>query len=298
MSLWLDFFGAEVRYVNTPSFGRVRIAEAGVGRPQSLFLMHGIGGHLEAYAKNLMALSDRYHVVAFDFVGHGLSDKPTDIEYLPSTYARQLAELMDALGIEQAHLSGESLGGWVAGVFAVMHPQRVERLVLNTAGGIPIVTEQGRRDLQVLAELSRKNVGQAPTLQSVRARMQWLMHESNWPLLDDELVGTRLAIYQRPDFQQAAPKVLALLKLAESEAGQATMIELEKLDCETLFFWTKYNPVHDVESAASACARVKRGQLYVARADAAHWPQYEAPAEFNRVIDQFLQTGAVPGAPA
>lgn len=297
MSLWLDFLGAEIRSVNTPSFGRIRIAEAGAGHPQSLFLMHGIGGHLEAYAKNVMALAQRYHVVAFDFVGHGLSHKPTDIDYLPSTYARQLGELMDALGVTRAHLSGESLGGWVAGVFATMYPERVGRLVLNTAGGIPIVSEQGRRDLDKLAELSRKNVGQAPTLQSVRARMQWLMHASNWHLLDDELVGTRLAFYQRPDFQQAAPKVLALLKMAEGDAAAPTLIELEKLACETLFFWTHDNPVHDLESATSACARVPRGQLYVARADAAHWPQYETPEEFNRVTDHFLQTGAVAGAP-
>ncbi|HEY8709952.1 MAG TPA: alpha/beta fold hydrolase, partial [Burkholderiaceae bacterium] len=189
MSLWLDLLGATVRYVETPGFGRVRIVEAGAGKPEALFLMHGIGGHLEAYAKNVLALSAHYHVVAFDFVGHGLSDKPLDIDYLPATYARQLAELMDALGIARANISGESLGGWVAGTFAVMFPDRVKRLILNTTGGIPIVSEKGRRDLQNLEELSRRNVGQVPTIETVRRRMQWLMHESNWPLLDDELVG-------------------------------------------------------------------------------------------------------------
>lgn len=160
MSQWLDFLGTEVRFVNTPSFGNVRIVEAGRGNEEALFLMHGIGGHVEAYAKTVVPLSSRYHVIAFDFVGHGLSDKPTDIDYLPSAYARQLAELMDSMGIERAHISGESLGGWVTGVFAVMYPQRILRAVLNTSAGIPIVTEQGRRDLQQLAELSKKNFGQ------------------------------------------------------------------------------------------------------------------------------------------
>lgn len=293
MSLWLDLLGATVRHVDTASFGRIRIVEAGMGRPEALFLMHGIGGHLEAYAKNVLALAEHYHVVAFDFVGHGLSDKPLDIDYTPATYARQLAELMDALGVARAHISGESLGGWVAGTFAVMYPQRIRRLVLNTTGGIPIVSEQGRRDLQNLEELSRKNVGQAPTMDSVRRRMQWLMHESNWPLLDDELVGARLALYTRPDFQKAAPRVLALLKSAGAGADAPTMIELGKLACETLFLWTRFNPIHDVEAATAACARVRGGQLCVMRADAAHWPQYEAPAEFNEVMHRFLQTGKV-----
>lgn len=293
MSLWLDLLGATVRYVETPSFGNIRIVETGAGKPEALFLMHGIGGHLEAYAKNVLALSAHYHVVAFDFVGHGLSDKPLDIDYLPATYARQLGELMDALGIARAHISGESLGGWVAGTFAVMCPFRVKRLILNTTGGIPIVSEKGRRDLQNLEELSRRNVGQVPTIETVRKRMQWLMHESNWPLLDDELVGSRLAIYLRPDFQQAAPKVLALLKSADSGAGAPVMIELGRLACDTLFLWTRFNPIHDLEAATAACAQVPGGQLHVIRADAAHWPQYEAPAEFNTVVHQFLQTGKV-----
>jgi HOMODA hydrolase len=123
--------------------------------------------------------------------------------------------------------------------------------------------------------------------------MQWLMHESNWPLLDDELVGSRLAIYLRPDFQRAAPKVLALLKSADSGAGAPVMLDLGKLACDTLFLWTRFNPIHDLESANAACAQVPGGQLHVMRADAAHWPQYEAPAEFNTVVHQFLQTGKV-----
>ncbi len=144
--------------------------------------------------------------------------------------------------------------------------------MLNTTGGIPIVSEQGRRDLQNLEELSRRNVGQAPTKDSVRRRMQWLMHGANGPLLDDELVGARPALYTRPDFQKAAPRVLALLKKSPGPGADApAMIELEKLACETLFLWTRFfNPIHDVEAATAACARVRGGQLYVMRADAAH----------------------------
>ena len=53
MSLWLDFFGSEIRYVQTPTFGRIRIAEAGRGNKETLLFQHGLNGHLEAYAKNL-----------------------------------------------------------------------------------------------------------------------------------------------------------------------------------------------------------------------------------------------------
>lgn len=111
MSLWLDMLGTEIRFVSTPSFGNIRIAEAGKGNPETIIFQHGLNGHLEAYAKNLIALSKDFHVIAFDYVGHGLSSKP-DREYTPAMLADQLGELMDVLGIERAHLSRELLGDW------------------------------------------------------------------------------------------------------------------------------------------------------------------------------------------
>jgi pimeloyl-ACP methyl ester carboxylesterase len=294
MSLWIDFLGAEIRYVDTPSFGRTRIAEAGKGKAETLFLMHGIGGHVEAYAKNVVALAEHFHVVAFDFVGHGLSEKKLDITYTPAVYVEQLRELMDVLGVEKAHISGESLGGMVAAGFAIAYPDRILRAILNTSGGIPIVSEKGRQDLADLAALSAKNFGQQPTPDSVRSRMQWLIYEGNWErLLTEELIESRLRIYLQPDFQKSAPLVFARLSKAASGDTNPDMVELEQIQCETLLFWTRYNPIHDVAAAESALPRIKRGQLYVMKADAAHWPQYEAPEEFNEVVVRYLKTGTV-----
>lgn len=290
MSLWLDFMGSEIRYVKT-SFGTLRIAEAGKGNPEALFMMHGIGGHLEAYAKNIVPLAAKYHVIAFDFIGHGLSEKREDIEYLPSTYANVLADLMNVMGIRSAHITGESLGGWVAGMFACLYPDRVKRLVLNTAAGIPIVSENGRKQMQDLDELNKRNVGKPPSVETVTMRMQWLMHPSNWHLLNDELIGSRLAIYQRPDFQKTAPKVFGLVKMHDELIERGETMKPEAIQCETLYLWTNDNPVHDVPAAEAACARTPKGQLFVMKAQAAHWPQYEAPEEFNDVMLKFLSTG-------
>lgn len=293
MSLWLDFLGAEIKYIQTPSFGSIRVAESGKGNTEALVLLHGIGGHIEAYAKNVVALGKEFHVVAIDFVGHGLSEKRTDIDYIPSTYAALVAEVMDVLDIESAHVHGESLGGWVAGVFAARYPKRIKRLVLNTTAGIPVVSEKGHQDLRDLDELNKRNFGKAPSIESVRLRMQWLMHESNWHLLDDELIGSRLALYQLPEFQKSAPLVFRLLDRHEELSERNEFLPVEELQCDTLFFWTRYNPIHDIPAAEAACARNSRAQLYVMKADAAHWPQYEAPEEFNAVMIHYLKTGEV-----
>ena len=94
MSIWLDFLGAEIRFFDTPTYGRVRVAEAGKGKPEALFLMHGIGGHIEAYSKNVVTLGRSFHTIAFDFVGHGLSEKKTDIS--SSSFAGTTGEFITA----------------------------------------------------------------------------------------------------------------------------------------------------------------------------------------------------------
>jgi len=288
MSLWLDLLGTEIRFVTTPTYGRIRIAEAGRGNAETILFQHGLNGHLEAYAKNLMALADRFHVIAFDYAGHGLSDKKLD-DYTPAIFAEQLRELMDALRIDRAHLSGESLGGWVSGLFAAKYPERVRRLMLNTAGGIPVVSEKGKQDLQNFMALNKRNVDAVPSRESVTARMQWLMHPSNHHLLAEELIDLRLRIYLAPETRRVAPKINAVIQRHDE-----FLIPLEALRCETLFLWTRDNPIHDLEAAHAAAARVPGSVFYLMQSDAAHWPQYEAPDEFNAVAASFFATGRLP----
>lgn len=289
MGLWLDMLGTEISFVDTPTYGRIRVLQAGMKNSETVIFQHGINGHLEAYAKNIIPLSSNMHVIAFDYVGHGLSDKKL-ARYDPKLLADQLRELMDAMDIESAHLSGESLGGWVSGIFATTYPKRVRRLMLNTAAGIPIISAKGREDLATLLTLNERNVGQAPTYDGVKARMRWLMHPTNHHLLDDELIDLRLAIYNMPDTAVAAPLLNEIL-VSHDEC----LIPLEQLECDTLFLWTRDNPIHDTASAEAAAARTRNGSLYVMRGDAAHWPQYEEPDEFNAVALQYFLTGEVLG---
>lgn len=288
MSLWLDFLGTEIRYIQTPTYGKIRIAEAGRNNKEIILFQHGLNGHLEAYAKNIFALSSRFHVIAFDYVGHGLSNKKID-DYDPEVFSDQLKELMDSLHIERAHLSGESLGGWVSGIFAARYPHRVNRLMLNTAGGIPIVSHKGKEDMKNFMALNKANVDKVPNLDSVTARMKWLMHPNNHHLLKEELIDLRLRIYLAEETRRVAPVINAVIQRHDE-----FLIPLESLKCETLFLWTADNPIHDLEAAKAAAQQVPHSKFYLMQGDAAHWPQYELPDEFNAVTEQFFTHGTVP----
>lgn len=288
MSLWLDFLGVEIRYVETPTYGRIRIAEAGRGNKEIIIFQHGMNGHLEAYAKNIAPLSEKFHVIAFDYVGHGLSEKKVDV-YNPIVFAEQLKELMDVMEIQSAHLSGESLGGWVSGIFAAKYPERVRRLMLNTAGGVPVVSVKGKQDLQNFMALNKANVDVAPNRATVTARMQWLMHPNNHGLLNEELIDLRLRIYLAPETRRVAPSINAVIQHHDEY-----LIPLKEIKCETLFLWTKDNPIHDIEAAHSAAKQVPQSKFYLMQGDAAHWPQYEVPEEFNSVASMYFLTGQIP----
>lgn len=282
MSLWIDFVGSEIRYVDTPRFGRIRIAEAGPKDAPAILFQHGIGGHLEAYSKNLVPLADQFRCIAFDYVGHAMSNRKS-MEYTPPALAEQVIDLMDTLEIQKAHLSGESLGGWVSGFLAVNHPERVGRVMLNTGAGIPIVSEKGRADMLDLMERAKKAAGAAPTFDIVKHRIEWLIHPDNHHLVTDELVNLRLKFYLMPEGREVTPMVNRMLPRHDE-----FLIPLEKLQQETLLLWTRDNPIHDLECAQAAVKRIPNGRLYVMEADGAHWPQYEAPEEFNRVARAFF----------
>src|SRR5262245_50980332 len=104
-SIWVDLLGAEVKYYDAGGI-RTRAIEAGAGEP--LILLHGSGGHAEAYTRNVMPLAEHFRVYSIDMIGHGLTDKP-DGDYQAPDYARHIVDFMDAAGIQQAHLAGESL---------------------------------------------------------------------------------------------------------------------------------------------------------------------------------------------
>ena len=128
-----------------------------------------------------------------------------------------------------------------------------------------------------------------PTFESVKNRMKWLFHPNNHDsMITDELVNTRLTCYRQPGSKEVASKVLAMIGMHDDY-----LIPMERIKKETLFLWTHDNPCHDVPCAENSAAKIPGSMLYIMKNDAAHWPQYESPEEFNKVLRSFLRTGKV-----
>jgi pimeloyl-ACP methyl ester carboxylesterase len=112
---------------------RVIYRSAGSGPP--VVLIHGMvnsSRHWEAVA---LRLADAYTVIAPDLIGHGDSATPRG-DYSLGAHAASIRDLLTAIGIERATVVGHSLGGGVAMQFFYQFPQRTERLVLVSSGGL------------------------------------------------------------------------------------------------------------------------------------------------------------------
>src|SRR5262245_15626363 len=113
------------------------VTEAGSGQP--VVLLHGGGAGATGtsnYVRNIDALAEHFHVIVPDRPGYGRSSKELDHSDPFGDLAFAIRGLLDALGIEKAHLVGNSYGGAAALRLAMDRPDKVDRLVLMGPGGI------------------------------------------------------------------------------------------------------------------------------------------------------------------
>ncbi len=105
------------------------------GSGPTLLFIHGILGSQHQWAHLVDLLDDDHRVLVPDLFGHGRSDKPIG-DYSLGAHAATLRDLLDRLGVQRVTLVGHSLGGGIAMVFAYLFPERVDRLVLVSSGGL------------------------------------------------------------------------------------------------------------------------------------------------------------------
>ncbi|HYF09964.1 MAG TPA: alpha/beta fold hydrolase, partial [Acetobacteraceae bacterium] len=103
---------------------------------RTLLLMHSAMGNSERFFSMVPGLARHYRVVRFDLRGHGRSHRPkADEAFSLKRLTMDAVELLDRLGVKQAHIVGNSAGGYVAQRIAIEHPERA--LSLATYGSTP-----------------------------------------------------------------------------------------------------------------------------------------------------------------
>lgn len=283
-TIWTDLLGSEVRFRGNKF--KTRTIEQGTGEP--LILIHGIGGHAEAYSRNIRRLAKHFHVIAIDLVWHGFSSKPDVPKSMVPVYGEQLIDLADTMGFDRISIEGESLGGWIALYMALNHPDRLKKIVLNTNAGVRFKEDQVKIDhaggTNALRDRSLAAIGN-PTRETVRKRLEWLMASPE--RVTEELIDVRHYIYNMPETQKSLTQVFSN-SFTPDRPDMIEEEELARVKTPTLTLWADKNPGVG-EDGGKRVANLISGAEYYCIKDAAHWPQWEKPEEHDEVVLAFLR---------
>lgn len=266
---------------------KIHLQHAGSGKPP-LVLLHGFAASTFSWNAVFQPLAADYQVIAYDRTGFGLSARPLNGAWNgPNPYSMDaqvelLVALMDAKGIDQAVLVGNSAGGSVAVAAALKYPQRVRALVLVDAaiyssGGLPnwlkplLSTPQGRWFGPLLV---RQIEGRGMEL----LRLAW--HDA------DRIPTAWFDGYRKPLRMPAWDQALWEHTLAQQPSDLAG--RLSQLKMPVLVMTGDDDRIVPTEQSLRLAREIPGAQLKLIQF-CGHVPQEECPQEFMQSVRDFLQ---------
>jgi pimeloyl-ACP methyl ester carboxylesterase len=259
-----------------------RIAGAG----PVLLLIHGIASNTEAWMPSIALLARQYTVIAPDLPGHGRSDKPPG-DYSLGALASTLRDLLIALDHERVTLVGHSLGGGVAMQFAYQFPERVERLVLVSSGGLGHTVSPLLR----AASLPGSELFVAATVGPLSAAGRFLggalRRVGMQPAADIAEVARGFASLADAQARSAFLDTLRAVVGPHGQRVNATNRLYLAEGVPTLLVWGERDPIIPVSHGRRA-HELMPDSRFVSFPDSGHMPQVDAPYRFAEVLLDFM----------
>ncbi len=261
--------------------GDISYIEAGTGPP--LIALHGLGGTKASFLPTIADLASSHRVIALDLPGFGESAKPIAAPYDARWMARSVVAAMDKLGIERAHLVGNSMGGRVALEAGMNHPDRVERVVLLCPAVAWLRDRRWAGALRLLRpELGLLQVTPRPVVERI-VRSLVPGATDGWAAAGvDEFLRSYLTPRGRAAFYAAARNIY--LDEPDGEKGFWTRLSALERDC--LFVWGEHDGLVPVGFRRHVEASLPGAKHLVL--PCGHVPQVEAPRATHAAMRRFL----------
>ena len=250
------------------------------GKGEPLVLIYGYAGHSGLWFRQIPILSKKYRVIAFDNRGVGRSDKP-DIPYTMAMMAKDIAGLLDIIGIDTAHIFGISMGGMIAQHFALNYPQRVISLILGctNCGGVHSIQPKPESmaalfDFERLAKMTPEEV----TRQAMPFCFSQEFIEKN-----PDIVEKRIA----KSLEYLTPAHGAT-RQAAAIMGHDTYELLPKIKLPTLVIAGDNDRLVPVENSRILDSKIPKADLVIIKG-AGHVFFIEDAEESNKIVLDFLE---------
>ncbi|WP_137866667.1 alpha/beta fold hydrolase [Sphingobium sp. 15-1] len=253
-----------------------------VGEGSPVVFIHGSGPGVSAWANWRMILpkiSQQNRAIAPDMVGFGFTDRPENFKYGVEAWVQHLLGFLDALGLDQVDLVGNSFGGALSLAAAIRHPDRFRRLVLMGSGGIKGSILPGLDEVW----------GYTPSLENMRRMLDIFAY--NRDLVTDELAQIRYEASIRPGFQESYSQMFPAPRQRWFDSLACQEDDLRKLPHQTLIVHGREDRVIRVEDAYRMASLIRRAQLHVF-GECGHWTQIEQSSRFVQLVGNFLAEAA------
>jgi pimeloyl-ACP methyl ester carboxylesterase len=276
----------ELRQEETQLHGR-RISYLSAGEGPVLLAVHGIASDSQAWRTALPLLARRARVIAPDLPGHGASSKAPG-DYSLGSLASSLRDLLVKLGHERATLVGHSLGGGVAMQFAYMFPERTERLVLVSSGGLgrslnPLLRAAALPGSELVIAAT---IGPITALGRAGAATARRLGLRVTPDLGE--VGRGFATLSDREVRAAFLETLrSVVNFSGQRVDASDRLYLAS-GMPTLLLWGERDPIIPVAHGRRAQERMTGSRL-VTFANSGHFPQIDDPHLFAATVLEFLE---------
>lgn len=261
----------------------VNVVELGSGEP--VVFVHGLGGSWVNWLEQLPVISQGWRTIALDLPGFGHSPLPSAPISI-ARYAETVAATMDALGVTEATLVGNSMGGEISAELAISMPDRARRMALVSPAGVSTGAWQPRMPLIRRAH---------PVLQRATG---WVQRNAEWiarrPRLRSAALSTVAAAPREIPAAFAAEQLRGMGKpgfLPALEAivshSQTLSDRLRQIATPTLVLWGERDPLITVRDAEVFASRIP-GAHKVIWPDTGHVAMFERSEEFNALLEGFL----------
>ena len=269
-----------------------RVAFRSGGEGPVVLLVHGMAGTSATWTHVLPALAQRFTVVAPDLLGHGESGKPRRGEYSLGAHANVLRDLLNVLGHERATFVGQSLGGGVAMQMSYQFPERCERLVLVSSGGL------GREVNVLLRALTFPGAEYVfPLICTPRLRdagnavASWLRGVGLRAAPAVEEMWRSYASLAEADTRRAFFRTLhAVIDLGGQAVSASDRLYLAS-QVPTLIVWGAHDTIIPVSHTVAANEAMPGSRLAIFDG-VGHYPHCEDPERFVQVLVDFIESTA------
>ncbi len=249
-----------------------------VGTGDPVFLIHGSGPGVSAWANwrlTIPEIAKNNRVIAPDMVGFGFTERPEEIQYGMACWVKHAVDLLDALNLEKVSVVGNSFGGALALGLAILHPERVDKLVLMGSVGVQFEITQGLD----------KVWGYQPSIENMKELLDIFAY--NREIVTDELAELRYHASIRPGFQESFSNMFPSPRQQGVDDMTFQDDKINALDNQTLIIHGREDDVIPFSNATKLFSLINNSELH-GFGKCGHWTQIEHAAKFNQLVSEFL----------